>query len=295
MKKITTQFFLFLFTFFCFTFISSGQDSKNRLMAWEVTSEKDATAYLVGSVHIVKPEIYPLDSVYYQLLEKSDKVGFEVNMDSLLIESQALLPKYGLYPLGETLENHLPKETLEKLESELKSLGIPLAMMMQMKPWVVSTSLTALQLQQSGYSTEGIDQHFFNRAKKAEKPVFGLETTELQMKIFDNMTDQEQIDFLEYSLENSSETINSMDEMLENWKKGDAEKLVEYMDNGLEQFSESAYFRIFTERNQNWVPQIEKFIEDGETVLIIVGAGHLVGKNSVNDLLEKKGYSVKQL
>lgn len=278
---------------FFFSNYTYAQEKKH--IAWEVTSDKGETAYLVGSVHIVKPELYPLDDLYYELLDKSDLVAFEVNLDSMMIESQALLPKYGLYPMGETLKDHLPDETFKKLDKELNSLGVPLAMMMQMKPWIIASSLTALQLQQKGYSAAGIDQHFFNKAKEAGKPVWGLETTELQMQIFDNMSDQEQVEFLEYTLDHSAESVQAIDKMMESWSKGDAEAINEFVSGGMEDFSEEVYFEIFEQRNQNWVPQIEKMMKEGKTPLIIVGTGHLVGEKSVNDLMQKKGYSVKQL
>lgn len=152
-----------------------------------------------------------------------------------------------------------------------------------------------MQLRQKGYSAESIDQHFFTKAKNAGKAVWGLETTELQMQIFDNMSDEEQVEFLEYTLKNSAESVAAIDKMMEAWKKGDAEALSEFVNGGMEDFSEQVYYEIFEQRNQNWVPQIEKMMKEGKTPLIIVGAGHLVGEKSVNDLMEKKGYSVKQL
>src|SRR5690625_7787562 len=85
-------------------------------------------------------------------------MAFEVHLDSLLTDSQRLLPQYGLYPMGESLKDHLPEDLFEKLDQQMQSLGVPLAMMLQMKPWVVASSLTALELQQDGYSIEGIDQ-----------------------------------------------------------------------------------------------------------------------------------------
>lgn len=281
---------------FCFCAVNiQAQNNAAPKMAWEVTSPEGDTGYLIGSVHMVKPSLYPLDSVYYQLLKKADVVGFEVNMDSLLIQSQALLPKYGLYPMGETLKDHLSEQTFNKLEKHMDSLGVPLAMMLQMKPWVVASSLTALGLQKAGYSTQGIDQHFFNKAKDANKKIIGLETTEFQMRVFADMPDPEQIDFLEYSLDHAKEGIESIDEIMEYWKKGDSENLDKLMAGGMEEFSQEVYDNLILNRNKNWVPEIIELLKDGKTPLIIVGAGHLVGENSVNDLLIKEGYQVEQL
>ncbi|HLS30217.1 MAG TPA: TraB/GumN family protein [Flavobacteriaceae bacterium] len=287
--------FSVVFIFFSLIINLQAQEEATPKMAWEVTSPQGETAYFIGSVHMVKPELYPLDSVYYQLLEKADVVGFEVNMDSLLIQSQTLLPKYGLYPMGETLKDHLSEKTFIKLEKHMDSLGVPLAMMLQMKPWVVASSLTALGLQKAGYSSQGIDQHFFTKAKDANKEIIGLETTEFQMRIFADMTDEEQVDFLEYSLDHAKEGIDSIDEIMELWKKGDSENLNKLMEGGMEEFSPEVYQDLIINRNKNWVPEIEKLLKEGKTPLIIVGVGHLVGENSVNNLLIEEGYQVKQL
>jgi uncharacterized protein YbaP (TraB family) len=52
--------------------------------------------------------------------------------------------------------------------------------------------------------------------------------------------------------------------------------------------------RLLIQRNKNWTSQIEALMKENKNVLVIVGAGHLVGPDSVVDLLKKKGLSVKQ-
>ncbi len=297
MKKQTTHFFsLFCLAlcFFTFIFSTQAQEKSNAHMVWKITSEEGKTGYLLGSVHMAKPELFPLDSIYYEVFDKADIIGFEVNLDSLLIETQALLPKYGLYPTGESLKDHLSEETFKKLEDYMSSFGVPIVTMLQMKPWIIASSFSALELQKSGYSIEGIDQHFFNKAKDKNKKIIGLETTEFQMKIFAEMPEKEQIDFLEYSLENAKESVESIDEIMRFWEIGDAENLHQLMEGGMEEFSHEVYEDIIINRNKNWIPKIQQLMQD-HTPLIIVGVGHLVGENSVNDLLTKEGYQVKQL
>jgi uncharacterized protein YbaP (TraB family) len=45
-------------------------------------------------------------------------------------------------------------------------------------------------------------------------------------------------------------------------------------------------------RNQNWIPKIEKVAKEKPT-LFAVGAAHLPGENGVIALLRKKGYTVE--
>ena len=55
------------------------------------------------------------------------------------------------------------------------------------------------------------------------------------------------------------------------------------------------YRPLTVERNRKWIPQIEQLLDDRDDYLVVVGALHLVGTDSVIDLLERKGYKVKQL
>jgi len=289
MKKL-----LFLFSFLLIVFTAPAQEDSS-YMAWEAVSPQGQTVFFIGSVHMVKPDLYPLETTYYDLLDQADVMAFEVHLDSLLTDSQRLLPQYGLYPMGESLKDHLPEDLFEKLDQQMQSLGVPLAMMLQMKPWVVASSLTALELQQDGYSIEGIDQHLFSKAKEKNKPIIGLETTEFQMRLFADLSDQEQIDYLKYSLENARESVESIDEIMELLKKGDGENLDKLLEGGMNEFSEEVYKDLIVNRNKNWIPIIENLLSEGKTPLIIVGAGHLVGTESVIDLLKAEDFKIKQL
>jgi len=52
---------------------------------------------------------------------------------------------------------------------------------------------------------------------------------------------------------------------------------------------------IFTQRNKNWVDQIEIEMNGSGTDFIAVGAGHLVGEDGVPAMLKARGYDVKRL
>jgi hypothetical protein len=49
------------------------------------------------------------------------------------------------------------------------------------------------------------------------------------------------------------------------------------------------------QRNQKWLPQIERFLQGDGNYLVIVGSGHLVGDHGLVRALAGRGYQVKQL
>jgi uncharacterized protein YbaP (TraB family) len=55
------------------------------------------------------------------------------------------------------------------------------------------------------------------------------------------------------------------------------------------------YRPLTVDRNRKWLPRIEQLLNERQDYLVVVGALHLVGRQSVIDLLERKGYKVKQL
>ena len=55
------------------------------------------------------------------------------------------------------------------------------------------------------------------------------------------------------------------------------------------------YETLVTKRNAAWIPSLERMLVDGRRHLVVVGALHLVGPDSVIELLEKRGHDVERL
>ena len=54
------------------------------------------------------------------------------------------------------------------------------------------------------------------------------------------------------------------------------------------------YQSVLAARNRKWIPKIEALLDDDKNYLVIVGTGHLIGRNSVIDLLKKDGIGATQ-
>jgi len=54
------------------------------------------------------------------------------------------------------------------------------------------------------------------------------------------------------------------------------------------------YEKLLYERNNTMATRIEGFLKAGGRYFVVVGAGHLVGKKGIIELLKKKGYPVEQ-
>ena len=77
------------------------------------------------------------------------------------------------------------------------------------------------------------------------------------------------------------------------WKAGNAKGLHELLFKSFKDYPD-LYDRLLIQRNKKWVEEIETLMRENKNILFVVGAGHLVGPESVVDLLKKRGYKVKQ-
>ena len=262
------------------------------LPMWEVT-DGDATVYLLGSIHMLRPETYPLDDAIYAAFDASAVVAFELHPDSLEAAAPIMMMR-GLYQDGRTLSDVLPDTLHDELAARLAGVGIPMAAAASMKPWLAALTVSALTVQRAGFDVaQGIDTHFFERAQAAGKRVTAFETIDLQIRIFDTLSEAEQVAFLQTTLDDLDGVVTMLDESTALWKRGDAEAIGALMTESM-QDQPLLRRRMLDERNQAWVPQVEALLSAGDTAIVIVGMGHLTGPGSVIELLRARGHAVNR-
>jgi uncharacterized protein YbaP (TraB family) len=200
----------------------------------------------------------------------------------------------GLYPQGQNLLQNLDAGTRQMLEKKMAELGLPLEQFSRFKPWLMALTLTTLELQKLGFNPiYGVDVHFFNKASTDGKEVGALEAVAYQLNLFGQMDKQNQNAFLKQTLKDL-EIVNKLaGDLVKFWKNGDAENLHDLLYESFKDHPD-LHNRLLIQRNKKWVEKIETLMQENKNILFIVGAGHLVGPDSVVDLLRKKGYTVKQ-
>ena len=107
------------------------------------------------------------------------------------------------------------------------------------------------------------------------------------------MNEKEQEAFLLQTLRDLEVIEQMADEMVTSWKTGDADRLQSVMSISFKEYPD-IYNRLVLKRNNEWMPKLKSLLNLKENALVIVGAGHLVGSESVLDLLRKQGFSIDQ-
>lgn len=262
---------------------------------WKVEG-KSNTVYLLGSVHILKAENFPLAAPLETAYSNSPTVVFEV--DPQKMEDPQLQMKMlakGRLPEGETLKQHLSSENYESFGKHVKEAGLPPQMFESMKPGLAAMILDMAQLAKLGFDpNNGIDHYFFVKARDEHKSIVGLETVDFQIDLITGFSKDEDDLVMKESLEGIDQEKEKFGEIITAWQTGDSAALQKLLNEMLEK-SPTLYHRLLTDRNENWIPKIEEFLKGEKNVVVIVGAGHLVGKEGVVELLKKKGFKVTQM
>lgn len=263
-------------------------------LLWSVRSDKN-TVYLLGSIHILKKDSYPLPEELEKVYGCCSTVVFETDLDGMNDPaSQKKMMELGTYPAGQTLSGNISELTYAMLNRRLSASGLQASQFEKFRPWFTAMSIAVFEIQKLGYNPDlGIDRYFFNKAGKDRKDMIYLETNEYQLRLMADMNRHQQELFLKETLKELSIIESMADDMIAAWKTGDAEKLYFIIKAGYEQYPD-IYYRFFIQRNKKWLSQIEELMKQDSDVLVTVGAGHLVGKQSLIELLKGKGYKVEQ-
>ena len=266
-----------------------------RNFIWKASGTQ-GVVYLVGSVHLLTTDYYPIDPTFEQAFKTADLLVEELDMgDVLAPNSQMQMLTRGMLPAGQTLDKVVSRQTLAAVVSKFNDLGMPVEPMKQFKPWLLSLTLQGLEWQKAGFDADlGLDKHFYDIAKAAGKRVQGLETLAFQISRFDEMSMELQDRLLAETLKELETTKTSFTRMADAWKAGDAPEIERIVLQDLKTEPEM-YQRLLVDRNRTWLPKIEALFSRPAPAFVVVGAAHLVGADGLIEMLRAKGYAVEQM
>ncbi len=299
-KKATTQQAVLLAVrFIQSTYALAEQGSKG--VAW-VVEDEDTLIYLLGSIHLGTPDLYPFDKKLVTAFDESDALLVEAN----ILDTEALeyYSEKAMYTDGSTLKDAVAPETYAKLEQVAKLYDLPMDQLTVQKPWMLSSALSMLAMDDSFGMTpqemamHGIDVYFLLNAQLQQKPVIELEGTRAQVDMFEGLSPEAQEQSLVAVLdsiihpaeENQSEVLQ---EWFTSWKQGNVEefaKSFQAMEGTSSEFNEM----LFGLRDEQMAKKIMNVLEEKEgKYFVVVGSGHFLIDKNIRYHLEKNGYKVK--
>ena len=274
--------------------VAAAQDGKKNFL-WRVEGPGGSVAHLMGSLHVLTPDFYPLSPEINEAFKGSKTLVEEVDFDEMNDPAQ-MMSALGKAMLtdGRTLEQLVAPSTFAEVSLRAEKAGVPMVALQRMKPWLVAIMLMEPTLQAAGFKAElGVDKHFFDRAKAAGLKRQALETLAYQIDRFDQLSPKLQEEMLVAGMKDIDTQVGNVKDMARQWAAGDVQALEKSL---LVSFDDSRelYDRLLVERNRNWVPHVDACLQQNAACFIVVGAAHLVGPDGLPTLLRKKGYKVTQ-
>lgn len=262
---------------------------------WQGQS-KEGKVYLLGSVHLAKKELYPLNAAIEEAFAESEVLAVEADITKANQAAlQAKILQKAMYPAGESLKGKVPEKTFAEAK---KRLGLPPQQLSQMRPWYLAMTLSVFEMMKLGYDPQqGIDLHFLNKAKKQKKTVHELESAEFQINLLSSFDEKLQVQLLEYTIVDLDGIRDQTDEMFSAWREGDAVAMEKFLTKGLKERPDlkPVYEKLVDDRNVKMADKIERYLKSGRTHFVVVGAGHLVGEKGLVKLLEARGIHLEQI
>ncbi|MBE7638051.1 hypothetical protein GUA87_14435 [Sneathiella sp. P13V-1] len=263
---------------------------KGRL--FEVRKDNLPASYIFGTMHTNDPRVLQMPGIIMQAFQVSRVISVEVSIrDKKMREAMSLM----FLPHGDQLQNIIGKPKFDRLAVMARDYDIPKQNLDRMKPWAAATifSQPPERVRANIVLDQEIEKMGFNRGKK----IVPLETMLEQMGLFNSLSPEQQIEFLDSAINNYSGLQGEISRITDMYLKGDTGPLLCHIRTTMTEYS--ADLRSFTldllitARNHVMKDRMQPLFKEG--AFIAIGAAHLPGQEGVLNLLHQEGYRVKRL
>ena len=259
-----------------------------------VVRDEDSTIYLLGTVHVLRPETVWRSPAIDKALAEADALWIEVEADDPAA-MQPLIRKYGLDP-AKPLSSKLTPEQKARLDAAAAGMGASGAALEPLRPWLAGLTLSVGPLVKAGYDpASGVESRLKAAARDAGKPIRTLETLEQQIGFFANLPPAVELAFLLSALDEMDSGPAILDALVAAWSAGDQEALNDLMVSEMAADYPELYQALLVRRNKDWAGQIQTLLGGKGVSVIAVGAAHLVGDDSVQAQLLARDIAVERL
>jgi hypothetical protein len=259
-------------------------------------SDGDSTVYLFGTIHLMREGVSWYQGRVRQAFAEADRLMVEVDQNSISRQKQVeLVRSLALLPREEQLSDIIPAEQMQKLEEVLSPLGVPEQAVERWKPWYAAITLAGVAAQQHGFLPKyGVDATLLRKAQERGLPVLQLESAKEQLSLFDSLSREDARYLLRDAIEEQQEMQQLFRDLNTAWQRGQMSSIEELLLDSSEE-NPSFHKALYTARNRRWTPRIAGLLEKEGISFVAVGAAHLIGEESVIELLEERGIEVRRI
>jgi len=238
-------------------------------------------AYLFGSIHIGRQDFYPLPQVIEHAFSQSDALVVEVDLSRA--DTTGLLSQFG------GLKSDIADKVAQLRYDYCLDHTVLCQGLAPYAPWLQSAQISMSRYGELGYRAElGVDAYFVE--KKIDKALVALESMQFQFELISSFSTATQLQMLDDAM-NASDA--EMLALVSAWRQGDAQGLANIMAAQAGEADELLE-KLLWQRNHTMAAKMIELIQSKQhkQLFIVVGAGHIVGQQSIPSLLMQQGLSV---
>lgn len=263
---------------------------------WRV-SDADTDIFLVGTFHILPPDLRWRSADLGRALDQSDEVWFEAEVDTPAAqeETRRILLGEGFLPAGQKLTASLSTETATKLVEVAESLSIPIAAIDRMRPWQAFLALSVQYIVSRGFDPgSGLEPGLLKEARARGRQLVFLETVSQQLGFFTGLKPAVESGLLELTLREWDGQSEDFEKLFDAWRRGDVAAIDALMNAEMREQTPEVYDVLLRSRNLAWADRLEAALAEPGKKLVAVGAAHLAGPDSLPAVLAARGLAVSR-
>jgi len=269
-------------------FINTEAQQLEKGLLWKISGKGlEIPSYLYGTMHATCDAT--LDKNVIKALDNTTQLYLELDMDSptLTTDMMAGMAMKG----GVTISSLVTEEEFKKIDVFLKeNIGLSAKMLDTYKPFIITSMLLPKQL---GCEMQSYELELIKHTQMQQEEVYGLETVQEQLTVFDNIPYPDQVkDLVKTVDDNMTNSKLELKKMMEIYQRKDLNEMLAFMKQDGNPLYINNLDVLLDNRNQNWIPIIEKIAKEKPT-FFGVGAAHLAGEKGIIMLLRKQGYTVE--
>jgi len=261
---------------------------------WRI-ADADSEIWLYGTVHLLPPDLDWRGPRMEAAFAAAEELVTETDTSAAAVQEIArLTQQHGALPAGERIWDRLSTPEGERLAAAARSLGIDPASLERQRPWLIALQLSFTAAVRAGHQPEaGVEAVLTPEAHERGLRHTFLETPEQQILILAELSPADEAHFLAATLIEIEDGTASMTDMDAAWARGDVAELERLLAPQWLAAGRGIHEAVILNRNRDWADQIEARLEGSGRVFIAVGAAHLVGEDSVVDLLRERGIAIE--
>lgn len=258
-------------------------------LLWKITRPGIPDSFLYGTVHLADPAVATPSPAVLSALRQARAFGLEVLFDEATLARVAASMQAA--PPG-NLGSAAGSATLREAEKRLAAYGVDAAGARRLKPWAAWTTLGLPPSQAS--AGEPLDLRLLALARQAGLEVFGLETLEEQVAVFDAMSLPDQLTLLQDALCFADAQQAELAATLAAWQREDLGWLLAQGRQQASPVVQALMKRLLEDRNATLAQRLLPRLQQGG-VFAAVGAAHLPGNEGVLARLATAGFEVSRV